>query len=166
MASYAAIIYGLGGAVFDPPSGERQLTARLKAMGVDVGASPYGQDDTQGIVDFLFKKVGKRMLIGDSLGANNAPFYAGQLNSLVDYIAGFQPSLYGQHYQIPDNVVRAHCIYDPNWIQTGGLGAYKWELAKGNTTTKLMVTEAYGAHPYDWGAPQDMVFNDVKGIIG
>lgn len=165
MPIYAAIVYGLGGSLFDPATGEAYLVQRLKAIGVQCGPSPFQESDTEGVVDWLKDKIGTKVIIGDSLGANNAPFFVSQLKEPVDYIAGFQPSEYGQHFPIPSSVGRAHCIYDPYWIDTGGLGYYEWELGPDNHTTKLVVTQHRGAHPDDWGWSQDIVFNEVKGLI-
>jgi hypothetical protein len=166
MSAFAAIIYGLGGGWLDPAGGETQLVARFKAIGIETGNSPYNYYDSQPIYDFLSPHVGHfRIIIGDSLGACNAPGYAGMFKS-IDYIAGFQPSWYGAHIPVPAVVKRAHCIYDPYWIDTGGLGAYEWEVAPGNKTTKLLVTAHRGAHPDDYGYSQDIVFNEVKALVG
>jgi len=161
-----AVVYGLGGAWFDPQAGENYLVSRLKAIGVETGNSPYQYNDSQGVYDLLHAAPDFRGIIGDSLGACNAPLFAQQFSGRVDYIAGFQPSVYGNHVAVTPNVVRAHCIYDPYFVDTGGLGAYCWELAAGNKTTKLMVTEHRGAHPDDYGYSQDIVFNEVKSLIG
>jgi len=159
-----AVVYGLGGKIFDPPSGQAHLLDRLKEIGIE--AAFYEHYDSQGVYDFMKSPAEFRGIVGDSLGACNAPLFAQQYGKRVDYIAGFQPSLYGVHQPVPSNVVRAHCIYDPYWIDTGGLGAYRWELAPGNHTTKLIVTEHRGAHPDDWGYSQDMVFHEIKSLIG
>ncbi len=165
-----AVVFGLGGGALDPAGGESRLVARLKALGVDTGASPYQYYDTNGIVGLLrgtaLGKAEFKAIVGDSLGACNAPFFAQQYGHTVDYIAGFQPSEYGMHAPVPPNVVRAHCIYDPYWIDTWGLGHAKWELAPGNRTTKLILTEHRGAHPDDWGYSQDLVFAEIKSLIG
>lgn len=164
--AYAAVIYGLGGGWLDPASGENQLIARLKAIGVDTGGSPFQYYDSQGVYNFLESHQDEiTIIVGDSLGACNAPGFAGSLKT-VSYIAGFQPSWYGAHVPVPSSVKRAHCIYDPFWLDTGGLGAYEWVLAPGNRTTKLLVTVHRGAHPDDYGITQDMVFDDIKGLIG
>jgi hypothetical protein len=163
---YAAVVYGLGGGWLDPATGEKQLVARLKAIGFETGGSPYNYYDSQPIYDFLSPHPAAfRLIIGDSLGACNAPQFASMFKS-IDYIAGFQPRWYGAHIPVPANVKRAHCIYDPDWIDTGGLGAYEWVLAQGNTATKLLVTQHRGAHPDDYGPMQDLIFAEVKQLIG
>ena len=121
-----AVVYGLGGAWFDPPSGERQMVARLQQLGVEVAPSPFGYSDSQSIYEWL-KPGDWRAIIGDSLGASYMPNYCAPLTH-VDYVAGFQPSIYastvhdGNEITIPNNVTQAHCIRDPNWIDTAGLG--------------------------------------------
>lgn len=160
-----AVVFGLGGSWLDPRGGEAYLVARLKATGVETGASPFQYYDTSGIMELLHRSADFRAIIGDSLGACNAPFFAAQYGKKIDYIAGFQPSVYGQHYPVPANVAVAHCIYDPYWIDTGGLGAARWELAAGNHTTKLLVTEHRGAHPDDYGYSQNLVFAEIKHLI-
>ena len=42
-----AILFGLGGSMFDPAAGEVALVARCKAIGLDTGASPFGYADSQ-----------------------------------------------------------------------------------------------------------------------
>lgn len=163
--SAIAVIYGLGGSWLDPAGGEAYLVERLKALGVETGASPYQYYDTNGIVGLLRSDVEFRGIVGDSLGACNAPFFAAQYGKKVDYIAGFQPSIYGQHYPVPANVGTAHCIYDPYFVDTGGLGYAVWQLAPGNRSTRLIVTEHRGAHPDDAGYTQNMVLAEIRGLI-
>ena len=70
------------------------------------------------------------------------------------------------HVPVTPNVGEAHCIYNPAVLETGGLGAYKWELAPGNHTTRLLITEHHAPHPDDWGWSQDVIFADIKRIMG
>jgi len=167
-----AIVYGLGGILFDPPSGERQLTQRLKASGhkIDVGASPYDYTASQAIHEFL-RGADWKGIIGDSFGADYAPGYARSLMpEKVDFLAGFQPSLYASDVvvnglvMLPKNVVLAHCIYDPNWLDTGGLGAAQYDVPTGSPT-KLLTTKHRGAHPDDWGTSQNMIFSQVMNLL-
>lgn len=160
-----AVVYGLGGSWLDPKGGEQYLVRNLKATNIECGNSPFQYFDTNGIIDLLRQPADFRAIIGDSLGACNAPFFAAQYGKKIDYIAGFQPSIYGQHYPVAPNVTVAHCIYDPYFLDTGGLGAAKWELAAGNRTTKLLVTEHRGAHPDDYGYSQNLVFSEIKHLI-
>lgn len=166
MVKRIAVVYGLGGAWFDPPSGERQLVARLQQIGIDVAPAPFDYSDSQGIYEWL-KDAQWRGIIGDSLGASYMPNYCEPLPA-VDYCAGFQPSVYastvhdGNEITIPNNVKQAHCIRDPNWIDTGGLGYAIWVAGP---LVKLEITEIRAPHPDDYGAAQDLIFNEVKGLI-
>lgn len=88
---------------------------------------------------------------------------------MIDFVGGFQPSLYDPRVHngviaVPTNVVKAHCIYDPNFVDTGGLGAARYVLPPGSKTI-LTVTQHPGAHPDDWGVSQDMMFNDVVACL-
>ena len=170
-----AILFGLGGSMFDPATGEVALVARCKAIGLDTGNSPFGYADSQGVYDHL-KDADWRGIVGDSFGACFGPRYAGDLKpAKVDYIAGFQPSVYSSNIQtapdgtkyipVPDNVVTAHVIRDPYWFDTGGLGYATW-IADDPKKTRLLVTEHRGAHPDDWGYSQDLVFAEIKQLIG
>ena len=165
-----ALIYGLGGWLCDPPGGERRLVDRLKAIGIDTGPSPFDYADSQGVHDFL-RFADWRGIIGDSFGADFGPQYAGSLApTKVDYLGGFQPSMYATDIKdgsvvVPKNVVTAHVIRDPSWIDTGGLGYATW-VAEDPKATRLLITEHRGAHPDDYGYSQDIVFNEVKSLIG
>ena len=157
-----AIVYGLGGGWLDPRGGENYLLQRCKAAGFTVPAQPFDYMDSQGILDFL-KSADWRGLIGDSAGASYAGQYAQSIAPLkLDYLAGFQPSIWmglGSDISIPANVVYAHVIRDPDWIDTQGLGYAQWIASK---PTTLIVTEHRGAHPDDYGPMQDLIFAEVK----
>lgn len=164
-----AIIYGLGGSLLDPPAGERYLAERLKDKGLIVGG-PFNYDDSQGVHDFLMH-ADWRGIVGDSFGADYGPLYAGDLKPAeVDYLAGFQPSMYATDVRqgeiiVPDNVRVAHCIRDPDWLDTGGLGYATW-VAADHTKTKLTITYHRGPHPDDWGVMQDLVFHEILKLAG
>jgi hypothetical protein len=120
----------------------------------------------------MYGFVGWRGYAGDSLGAGSAGQYPGDIKGDINFAAGFQPSDYdirtikddqGNHIQIiAANIVRAHCIFDPNWIDTLGLGQTQWATAHGAKTI-LSNTKHPGAHPDDWGYSQDMIFNEIQG---
>lgn len=172
MTAVACIMFGMGGATFDPAGGEVVLCEKIKALGIDIAASPYQCTDSQAISDVLTKAhaAGAKLILGgDSLGANNTPYIAAMLRATLglDYIFGFQPSLYGVHYPITPNVVTARCIYNPNPLETFGLGAYEWQLAAANTRTKLNITTNSDFHPGDDDvAMQALVIADIKKVIG
>lgn len=164
------IMYGMGGAVAETwPAGERLLVSKFKELGADTGESPYMPEDRQKIFDFLRGYRGKRAIIGDSLGANNAPLYADDLSpEKVDFIGGFQPSLYGQgvnpvshEITVPPNVVAGMCIWDPVFADTGGLGNAHWAASRG-----IDVLERRGAHPDDWGTSQAIMLVAAKKALG
>jgi len=171
VAATACVMFGLGGAAFDPAGGEVVLCRKIAALGVEIAGSPYQETDRDAIIAVLtaaHAKGHKLIIGGDSLGANNAPAIAAAVRHQmgVDYIFGFQPSLYGGHNQISPNVIRARCIYNPNFFETGGLGAYKWEPMDGNARTKLAVITTTDFHPGDDDvAMQQLVLNDITRII-
>jgi hypothetical protein len=161
-----AIIYGLGGGWLDPRGGEDYLLSRCKAAGFYVPAIPFDYANSQGILNWL-KDADWRGLIGDSAGATFAGQYAQSIAPLkLDYLAGFQPSAdmgIGSTISIPTNVVYAHVIRDPDWIDTAGLGWATWVVSK---PTMLVETDHRGAHPDDFGAMQDLIFAEVKQKAG
>jgi len=170
MIRKVAIIFGLGGGWLDPRGGEVYLVQRCKAIGLDTGNSPFAYSDSQGVYDFL-KDADWRAIVGDSFGADYGPQYAASLAPRkIDYIAGFQPSMYASDVRngvitVPANCVTAHCIRDPIWADTGGLGYASW-IAADPKATRLLVTEHRGAHPDDTGYAQDLVFAEIKNLIG
>jgi hypothetical protein len=165
MIKKVAIIFGMGGHWLDPRGGESYLVVRCKAIGLDTGASPYTYGAGQQIYDFL-KDADWRAIVGDSFGADYGPEYARNLAPRkVDYLAGFQPSMYANDVRngfitIPPNVVFAHCIRDPMWLDTGGLGFANY-VAADPKKTKLIITEHRHAHPDDTGVMQDVVFGEL-----
>ena len=176
MSVFAWISYGLGGQVLDPAGGEVLLTQKIKALGVNVGSSPYLYSDVQTICDEILTTPEGSVIIvgGDSLGANNAPYIATAIRAQrgVDYLFGFQPSVWGYHSEIPPSVVTALCIYNPNWVETFGLGDYPWPLMAGNTRTKgargrpdIYMTNS-DPHPGD-NDPimHDVIISDIKVLL-
>lgn len=167
----ACVMFGMGGAIFDPAGGETVLVQKIKALGVDTAASPYQCTDSQAIANVLMAAhaQGARLIVGgDSLGANNGPYIAQSLRTHLglDYLFGFQPSEYGQQVTIPRSVVEARCIYNPNFFATFGLGAYEWQLEPGNVRTKLRIVTNNDMHPGDDDvAMQNLVLADIQRII-
>lgn len=161
-----AVVFGLGGGWLDPKGGEVYLLERYKSIGLVVPAAPFDYADSTGIYDFL-KDADWRGLTGDSAGASFAGQYANSLApTKLDYLAGFQPSAdmgLGATITIPNNVVYAHCVRDPYWIDTAGLGWATWVVSK---PTILIETDHRGAHPDDYGVMQDLIFAEVKQRIG
>jgi len=162
-AKRMALMGGMGFPVTETPGGMPRLKSRLEAIGFEVLL--VGWKDRQRVYDFMHAFTGWRGYAGDSLGAGSAGQYPGDAKGEVDFAAGFQPSVYDARSHnkvqtIAANIVRAHCIYDPRWSDTLGLGNAVWETAHGSDT-KLMVTQHHGAHPDDWGYSQDLIFNEI-----
>ncbi len=171
MRAFAFVSYGMGGAALDPAGGEVVLVAKIKALGVDVGQSPYLYSDVQLISNAILATPEGSIIIvgGDSLGANNAPYIATSIRARrgVDYLFGFQPSVWGYHSTVPASVVEALCIYNPTWIETFGLGDYAWPLEGGNHRTKIRYIQNSDPHPGDSDpAMQAVIVADIKRIIG
>jgi hypothetical protein len=141
------------------------MQRRLSAQGVEV--QTFAHDARQEIHDWLHGHSGFRALIGDSLGAGAAALYSGDLDGAVDFAGGFQPSAWDPIGQGPitnreivvaKNVQVAHCIWDPVFLDTGGLGNAHYVVTPG-AKTKLTLTQHQGAHPDDWGYSQDLMFD-------
>lgn len=170
MNARAALMGGMGFPATETPWGMPQLKTRLEAIGVQVLLVSWSA--RQEVFNFLYSFAGKKIYAGDSLGAGSAGQYPGDIRVPVDYAAGFQPSMDDERTKvikpglgeqlIADNIVKAHCIYDPLWADTLGLGQAQWISNKKN----LLVTQHRGAHPDDWGWSQDLIFNEIKGIVG
>ena len=163
-----AVTFGLGGSIFDPPAGEVYIIPRYRAMGLITPDKPFSYTDSQGIHDFL-RDADWRGSTADSFGADYQSEYFDGLE--IDYVAGFQPSVWANNVTaddsiiIPANIKIAHCVRDPIWIQTSGLGFAKYVAADPNKT-RIITTEHEGAHPDDWGYAQDLIVAEVKHLIG
>jgi hypothetical protein len=170
MSAYCFTMYGQFGAALDPSGGQAVLTQKIAALGVNVGSSPYQWTDTQIIADAMKALPADSMVFleGDSLGASSVLLVASAFNGTrkIDCCFGIQPSVYGQDVPITPNLDYAVCFYDPNWIETLGLGARQWELAAGNTITKLSNVPFNHAHPGDDDPTiQTLVLNEIKAIL-
>lgn len=166
MKARVALIGGQGWPLTETQAGLPTLQKRLQAKGVEV--QTFAHNARQDIHDWLHDFHGFRALIGDSLGAGAAALYAGDLSGTVDLVGGFQPSAWDPIGQGPvndrqivvaKNVLVAHCIWDPVFADTAGLGNAHY--VKSSDATKLTLTEHRGAHPDDWGYAQDLMFNHI-----
>lgn len=166
---YGFGMYGMFGQVADPGDAERAFCQRVASLGVNIGNSPY-RDYQCGDIAKAIASLPESDLVfvwGDSLGANNSPWVGAAVSRRIDGIWGFQASVWGAQVPVTANVHFAHEAYNPNWIETFGLGAYAWTLAQGNRTTKLVLTTNNDLHPGDYdGTVQDMFLADMKSIIG
>lgn len=167
MTPRIALIGGMGYPATETVAGLPALKQRLDAKGADTRL--FSHSDRQAIRDWLHGYKGFRGLIGDSLGAGAAALYSGDLEGAVEFAGGFQPSAWDPIGQgvfndrvivVAKNVDVAHCIWDPWFVDTAGLG-YAHYVISPNSKTKLTLTEHRGAHPDDWGYSQNLMFLHV-----
>jgi hypothetical protein len=163
MTKRVALMGGMGYPLTETPGGMPRLKSRLEKAGAEVILVNWAH--RQEVYNFMHNFKGFRAYCGDSLGAGSAAQYPGDVTGTVDFIAGFQPSVYdarahGGYIDVYKNVNVAHCIYDPVWVETLGLGHAQYRLPPGSKT-KLIVTQHHGAHPDDWGWSQDLIFNEL-----
>jgi hypothetical protein len=163
-----AVTYGLGGAFFDPINGEVAIIPRYRALGLICPDVPFSYTDSQGQYDFL-RDADWRGSTADSFGAD---YQSNNFTGLqIDYVAGFQPSVWANNVGpddtivIPSNIKFAHCIRNPVWAQTFGLGYAKY-VAQDSTLTKIAETDVQAMHPGDFGYGQDLIVAEVKSLIG
>lgn len=166
-AKRMALLGGMGYPLTETPAGMPRLKARLEAIGFEVLLVNWAH--RQEVYDFLRGFNGWRGLAGDSLGAGSSAQYAGDQKGAIQYVAGFQPSLYdarvhGGVITVAANVERAHCIYDPLFVDTVGLGRAYYEITP-HAKTVLLTTEHRGAHPDDWGYSQDLILNEIQSLV-
>lgn len=168
MSARVALMGGMGYPLTETQAGMPTLKTRLETL-AHIEVLLVNWAERQQVYNFLHGFDGFRALAGDSLGAGSAAQYAGDLKGDVQFVAGFQPSLYDSravhgYITVAANVTRATCIYDPRWIDTMGLGNAQYIVAHG-AKTKLMTIQHHGAHPDDWGWSQNVVFEQLKGLI-
>lgn len=163
---YGFGMYGMYGPATDP--GEREFTEKVKALGVDVGASPYRDYQVNDIVAAINTLAMTAILLvwGSSLGANNCPVVAAYVpHRTIHGLWGFQASNYGAQVPIPPNVLFAHEVYNSIWAETFGLGAYRWTKAPGNTRTNLYLSDRHDFHPGETEASQAMFLGEMQRVI-
>jgi hypothetical protein len=163
------ISYGLGGDGIETWSnGLRLLVQRCKTAGYDTRQSPYVWNQYQEIAADIQQQstVIPIAVGGASLGSNAAPEVASLVRRRVNYLFGFQDSIWGMHVGVPHSVDFADNVYNPSWWQTFGFGYGKWVAAPGNVVTKIRNIPIYAAHPDDWGLAQDIVFSRIHLLLG
>lgn len=165
MTTFGFGMYGQWGPVTD--SGEREFTAKVAELGVDIKGSPYRDYDVNAIVAEISSLPADATILvwGSSLGANNSPVVGAYTHRRIHGMWGFQASLYGSQVAITPNVLFAHEVYNPLWIETMGLGAYEWVVAKGNTVTNLYVSKRYDLHPGETEQSQAMFLGEMQRVI-
>ncbi len=159
-------LYGQWGPITDP--GEREFSAKVASLGVEIGQSPYHDYEvTQIVSDFNAAPADAVLLLwGSSLGANNCPVVAAYAaHRTIHGMFGFQASDYGAKVPIPPNVLFAHEVYNPAWPGTLGLGHYRWVLAPNNRRTNLYLSARYDMHPGETEKAQQMFLNEIRRII-
>jgi hypothetical protein len=148
-----ADLYGLGGLVTSP--GMLTLAGKIKALGANfIVLGPYDQDAWLQAAGDLNKRPASDLLgaIGYSLGANNVVEIAAELGRTIDYIAGIQPSYWGQGVDwsgviaLPPNIGTALNIYNPNFAATFGLGFARYGAPAGFAGSLQLVTNS-DLHP-------------------
>jgi hypothetical protein len=171
MKKRAALMGGMGYPVTELQTGMPTFKVLLEKRGFEVILVNWAH--RQDVYNFMHGFVGFKMYAGDSLGAGSAGQYPGDLKVPVEFAAGFQASDYdartregqeGHEQIIAGNLLNAHEIFDPYWIDTGGLGHTKWVTTPGSKT-KLMVTEHRGAHPDDWSFSQAVILGHLDHIL-
>ncbi|HEX4410465.1 MAG TPA: hypothetical protein VH206_16960 [Xanthobacteraceae bacterium] len=169
--AYCECIYGLGGSVLDPAGGMATLMAKIKALGVITPNVPWDQANIQAVADAVNKHPADAMvfLIGDSCGANKAPWVAAAVYPRkISYMACIQASVYCQNGcpDIPNNVQQAFVIYS-DYVHTGGLGCYIPIRAAGNTVTRYRQAYVAAPHPDDNDVAnvQNPILADIKNLL-
>ncbi len=159
-------MYGQFGPVTDP--GEREFSAKVEGLGVDIGKSPYRDYEVSQIAsDFNNAPADAILLLwGSSLGANNCPVVAAYCpHRTIHGMWGFQASEYGAKVPIPGNVLFAHEVYNPSWVGTMGLGHYEWVRASNNHRTNLYLSARYDMHPGETERVQAMFLAEIQRVI-
>ena len=122
--TFVGVLYPLFGPV--AAIGLVELVAELKSM-PDVEVATYLHQSWPSLVDDINRQPrGTHILIvGYSLGANNAVLVANNTNH-VDTIIALQPSMFTSNPSVTGNVGRIIEIYNPNpWMTFGGMGSQK-----------------------------------------
>lgn len=173
MKARIALLGGMGYPLTETQAGMPTLKARFEALAIGTHIEVFlgSWKDRQAVYNFMHLFDGKRLYLGDSLGAGSAAQYPGDVKGEVDYAGGFQPSMWdmrassGEHQIIvAANCKRAHAIYDPVWADTIGLGVGTYVKAHG-ASTRVMNTPHRGMHPDDWGWAQTLLFLEATEIL-
>lgn len=168
MKARIVLFYGLGGSAIEWwGNGERLLQKRFQQKGCDCLLINW--DQRQEAYNYMHGFAGYRAYLGDSLGAGSAAQFPADLATPVNFAGGFQPSMDDARaahglISVAKNVITAHAIHDPVWLDTMGLGQAQYIKTPGATTV-VMNTEHRGAHPDDWGYSQDLLFHQVMSQI-
>lgn len=169
MNARIVLMGGLGFPVTETFAGMPTLKARFEAIkGVEVLLISWKQRTEA--YNFMHGFTGFRAYLGDSLGAGSAAQYPADVHGTVQFAGGFQPSMWdarthSDQITVAANCAVAHAIYDPYWIDTGGLG-YSTYAKQPGAKTIIMNTGHRGAHPDDWGWSQDLLYHHCVSLMG
>jgi hypothetical protein len=122
--TFIGVLWPLFGPLAAP--GLVELVAELQSM-PDVELVTYLHPQWSSLVDDINQQpTGTHILIiGYSLGANNAILVANNTN-YIDSIIALQPSIFTSNTPLTGNVGRIVEIYNPNpWMTFGGMGSQK-----------------------------------------
>jgi hypothetical protein len=122
--TFVGVLYPLFGPV--AAIGLVELAAELRSM-PNVEVATYLHQSWPSLVDDISRQPrGTHILvIGYSLGANNAVLVANNVDH-VDSIIALQPSVFTSNPSVTGNVGRIIEIYNPNpWMTFGGMGSQK-----------------------------------------
>ncbi|MFY9838748.1 MAG: Cache 3/Cache 2 fusion domain-containing protein [Xanthobacteraceae bacterium] len=116
------LLEGLGGRVSSP--GIVSLQEELSVIPNTIVALPLAQHNWRDAVKLIKQQrpETKIVLIGYSLGANNATYVARNVKH-VDELIAIQASVWGPATALGENVDNAVEIYNPKFWRTAGLGA-------------------------------------------
>lgn len=174
MKTYCAPIYGMGGSMLDPAGGMATLFAKIRALGIEGPSQPFQEEDILRVVAALksLPNETKIFIIGDSCGANRAPYVAAAIRPAhVAYMACIQASIYctAGCPPIGDNVDEAHIFYS-DWAHTEGLGTYIPVCQHPpNNNGKTLYRQSYvpAVHPDDNDVLRVHIpiLNDIKRVM-
>src|SRR6516165_4661276 len=122
--TFIGVLWPLFGPLAAP--GLVEVVAELQAM-PDVEVITYWHAEWPSLVDDInHQPEGTHIIvIGYSLGANNAVLVANNTN-YIDSIIALQPSIFTSNTPLTGNVGKIVEIYDPNpWMTFGGMGSQK-----------------------------------------
>jgi hypothetical protein len=154
--TFIGILWPLFGPLAAP--GLTEFVAELQAM-PDVAVQTYWHTEWRSLVDDINQQpAGTHILvIGYSLGANNAVLVANNTN-YIDSIVALQPSIFTHKTSLTGTVGRMVEIYNPNPLMTfGGMGSQRLE---GPNIEYITNNDSHIGAPYD---PQfrDLVRSEV-----
>jgi pimeloyl-ACP methyl ester carboxylesterase len=155
--SLVVLLEGLGGRISSP--GIVSLQKELSALPNTIVALPFAQHNWEDAVKLIQqqKPETKIVVIGYSLGANNATYIAQNVQR-VDELIAIQASVWGLAAPLGENVGKAIEIYNPKFWRTAGLGAKRLVGIHFSYVTNS------DSHFYADNDPEvhNFVFNEVK----